>query len=299
MLRKRGCLLRDSALTVTVLDYRFRCVSGACNSRLFLNIIKDVLNIDIEDDKYIGEEYGIYVIKDVLPNKDKWNHKIYKGVCKQCGYERFGTINDFKGKMISNCTHIRLLSDEQFNIWFNKNKRRCLFCGKVIDFDKKSCVSEYNIRLFCNHRCAASYNNFNRKRPMAKKYYCINCGKETNKGCKYCSTKCQSEYNYKVYINKWKNNEVNGLSGKYSISKHIRKYFFEKYNNKCSRCGWGETNPFTNKIPLEVHHKDGNYKNNIEDNLELLCPNCHSLTHTYKSANIGNGRQDRKKYYIK
>ena len=97
---------------------------AACNSRLFLNIIKDVLNIDIEDDKYIGEEYGIYVIKDVLPNKDKWNHKIYKGVCKQCGYERFGTINDFKGKMISNCTHIRLLSDEQFNIWFNKNKRR-------------------------------------------------------------------------------------------------------------------------------------------------------------------------------
>ena len=56
-------------------------------------------------------------------------------------------------------------------------------------------------------------------------------------------------------------------------------------------------NQFTKKIPLEIHHKDGNYLNNNEDNLELLCPNCHSLTNTYKAANKGNGREDRRIHY--
>lgn len=31
-------------------------------------------------------------------------------------------------------------------------------------------------------------------------------------------------------------------------------------------------------IPLELHHKDGVRTNNLLDNLELLCPNCHALT---------------------
>lgn len=55
---------------------------------------------------------------------------------------------------------------------------------------------------------------------------------------------------------------------------------------------------FTMKnLPKEVKdaHADGNYKNNNEDNLELICPNCHSLTYNYKSANK-NGRKNRKKY---
>ena len=42
-------------------------------------------------------------------------------------------------------------------------------------------------------------------------------------------------------------------------------------------------------------YKDGNYRNNEEYNLELLCPNCHSLTQSYKSLNNGNGRDDRYK----
>ena len=51
-------------------------------------------------------------------------------------------------------------------------------------------------------------------------------------------------------------------------------------------------------IKLEVHHKDGDYTNNCLDNLSLLCPNCHSLTSTYKGANLNHGRKSRSKYYI-
>ena len=127
--------------------------------------------------------------------------------------------------------------------------------------------------------------------------YCEFCGNPlNNKQEKFCNTNCQSEYYYNKYIEDWKNGLKDGLKGKYGLSDRIKKYLFKKYNYQCCKCGWHETNPFTNKIPLEVHHRDGDYTNNNEDNLELLCPNCHSLTETYKNGNSGNGRKERQKY---
>ena len=125
---------------------------------------------------------------------------------------------------------------------------------------------------------------------------CLNCKKEIKKNNKFCSVICQKEYQYKEYIEKWKNNEVTGLRGEYQISNHIKTYLFDKYGNKCARCSWGEKNLYTNKVPLEVEHIDGDYKNNNEENLTLLCPNYHSLTSTYKGANLNKGRKTRNKY---
>ena len=49
-----------------------------------------------------------------------------------------------------------------------------------------------------------------------------------------------------------------------------------------SECGGGE---WRGKIlTLEVEHKDGNHDNNKEENLQLLCPNCHSITATYRHS---------------
>lgn len=128
---------------------------------------------------------------------------------------------------------------------------------------------------------------------------CLNCNKKLYRSQKkFCSNSCQKEFEYKCYIENWKKNLVDGLSSEYGISRHIKKYLFKKYNNKCALCGWGERNPFSNKIPLEVEHIDGNYRHNNEENLILLCPNCHSLTQSYKGANRGNGRLSRKKYYM-
>ena len=126
--------------------------------------------------------------------------------------------------------------------------------------------------------------------------YCVNCNKEIKSRNKYCSVKCQKEYEYKEYIIKWKNGEIDGMRGDYQISMHLKTYLLKKYDNKCARCGWGEVNKYTGNIPLEIEHIDGNYKNNNEDNLIVLCPNCHSLTSTYKGANINKGRKSRSKY---
>lgn len=135
---------------------------------------------------------------------------------------------------------------------------------------------------------------------MKKKiHYCRNCGKELNERHKvYCNVHCQKDYQYKQYIERWKQGLETGVSGKYQTSSHIRRYMREKYNNQCSRCGWCEVNPYTNKVPLEVEHIDGNYLNNSENNLDLICPNCHSLTPTYRALNMGNGRKDRHKYSL-
>ena len=132
-----------------------------------------------------------------------------------------------------------------------------------------------------------------------KIHYCKNCAKELNERHKtYCDIYCHKVYQYKQYIERWKLGLETGLSGKYQLSNYIHRYMREKYDNKCSRCGWGEVNPYTNKVPLEVEHIDGNYLNNSEDNLDLICPNCHSLTSTYRALNMGNGRKDRHKYNL-
>ncbi len=54
---------------------------------------------------------------------------------------------------------------------------------------------------------------------------------------------------------------------------------------ECSLCGWAEINPFSKQIPIEMDHIDGNRKNNKYENVRLLCPNCHSLTSTYRGLN--------------
>ena len=38
-------------------------------------------------------------------------------------------------------------------------------------------------------------------------------------------------------------------------------------------------------IPLELEHKDGCRGNNQRSNLEMLCPNCHALTSTWRGRN--------------
>lgn len=41
-------------------------------------------------------------------------------------------------------------------------------------------------------------------------------------------------------------------------------------------------------ITLELEHKDGVHQNNIRENLECLCPNCHSQTDTWRRKKDSN-----------
>jgi len=67
-----------------------------------------------------------------------------------------------------------------------------------------------------------------------------------------------------------------------------RCYLLQKASYKCTRCGFDERRPCGSTI-LEIDHIDGNHQNNLIENLQVLCPNCHALTPKYRNwHNKGN-----------
>ncbi len=50
----------------------------------------------------------------------------------------------------------------------------------------------------------------------------------------------------------------------------------------CENCGWAEKTS-NGYLPLEIDHINGDRHDNRLKNLRILCPNCHSLTPTYRS----------------
>ena len=157
-------------------------------------------------------------------------------------------------------------------------------------------VKPHEKKMYCGSRCAAIVNNS--KRPK-RFYFCMVCNKQIRRANrKYCSIKCQWRYSYNQYIARWKQGLEDGNRGitTHVLSGHLRRYLKEKYGEKCSVCGWSERNLSTSVVPLEVDHIDGNPENNKEENLRLICPNCHSLTSSFRNLNKGNGRAWRIKY---
>ncbi len=171
---------------------------------------------------------------------------------------------------------------------YYKNPKRCKYCNNIIPYKKRE-------NDFCNHSCSASFNNTGRNNTSLSKHsYCLNCGKEITRRNKYCNNTCMAEYKRKEYIKRWKAGQESGIKGINDISAPVRIYLKPKYNNSCQKCGWNQINQFIGLVPLQIHHIDGNCMNNSENNLQLLCPNCHALTENYGSRNKNCTRIDKR-----
>jgi len=130
-----------------------------------------------------------------------------------------------------------------------------------------------------------------RRKNTKKVYFCITCGIEKtwrhSQKNKFCSISCQHKHQYNEKIKHWKDGN--------SVSNCVLKRFLLEKQEGCWNCGitsWQDK-----EIVLELEHIDGNFENNQEENLSLLCPNCHSQTKTYKGKNRGKGRHFRRKRY--
>lgn len=126
--------------------------------------------------------------------------------------------------------------------------------------------------------------------PKQPRTPCKACGKDPARpSYGYCSNRCQREHELTGWIKEW----VYGAST--LSSRIVKRILIRFYGEKCSSCSWAERNPVSGKVPVEMEHRDGNYRNNHYSNVCLLCPNCHSLTPTFRALNWGNGRESRRK----
>ena len=132
--------------------------------------------------------------------------------------------------------------------------------------------------------------------PKKPRIPCMVCGGEPAKSFyKYCSNICQQKYQQNVYITEWKAGKITGLQTTGVVTKAIKRYLRDKFQDRCCLCGWSKINLKTGKVPLVADHIDGNWRNNEEGNLRLICPNCDALLPTFSNLNKGMGRSDRAK----
>lgn len=258
-----------------------------------INLLKSGKNF-----KYIAEELGRTAKAiSVMLNKNGYSYleeqkEIKK--CINCGKEFLTTVSNVKKFCNSSCS--ASFNNKKRSLDYKKTKDAfCVVCGigiiiKIRASDKlckcDNCISDKEL----NRKTAYSKKN-SKYRNLKKGDKCINCGKQLkSKETFFCNNSCVAEFNRKEIYKRIECGENLG-------AKWAKLYLIEKCGEKCMECGWNKINKFSNKIPIELEHIDGNSENNNLENLKLLCPSCHSLTPTYKYLNAGNGRYKRKQRY--
>jgi len=145
---------------------------------------------------------------------------------------------------------------------------------------------------YCSTSCRISAANINTT-TLCKS---CNCSISKLSRTGYC-VDCYTDFLRQSKIEAW-------LSGKWrggtdlSLSKIIRPYLIKEANYTCTRpgCGFNTPHPVDGESVLEINHIDGNGENHDPSNLEVICPNCHALTPSYRGRNVGNGRNT---YYLR
>ncbi len=171
---------------------------------------------------------------------------------------------------------------------YDANLPRCAFCACVLPYEKR----RYK---FCNRSCAASYNNqgvVRNPRKVERRTHCLRCNRPfKGAGILYCTQECSHLHRQELFAE----NLVNGTKPLAAGSiPAIRRCLIRLRGEQCEECGWSKRHSDTGRVPIEVHHVDGNFENNRVENVRLLCPNCHSLTPTFRNLNKGNGRAYRR-----
>lgn len=90
--------------------------------------------------------------------------------------------------------------------------------------------------------------------------------------------------------------EILVKNSSYQSRENLKKRLIKKgiLEYKCYECGLKEWRD--KPLSLQLEHKNGDNTDNREENLTLLCPNCHSQTPTFAGR---NNKKEKKKRYCK
>ena len=170
---------------------------------------------------------------------------------------------------------------------YEANPNLCPTCQRPIPYDKR------HTNKFCSHSCAATFSNLHRVRTKKPLVICAGCGKKT-KNPKFCSNKCQREFDYQKTVSDWLAGKLDGLRSAYMTTDWVKRWIGERDGKKCSICQGTEW--LGKPMPLILDHIDGNGLNSVPQNLRFVCPNCDRFLPTFGSRNRGKGRKARHKY---
>lgn len=152
---------------------------------------------------------------------------------------------------------------------FTKFEKECEVCGKLF-----KTVPSSSQQFCCSFKCSGI-----RKRKTLPTKICTYCNKEftpKKREIRTCSKSCSAKR--RATLIKLQRKEIHK-----TLQPNRRIENRKILGNKCKKCGWDKEVGI-----LELHHIDRNRYNNTIDNLQLLCPICHSLEHF--KAKDGNYR---------
>lgn len=124
---------------------------------------------------------------------------------------------------------------------------------------------------------------------------CAHCGGPAPTVCdvkqSYCSYTCSSAARRLSVLNNILEGKIPGWKGKTAQLKNaLRDHLLSTRGTACVKCGWDGKHPVDGRSLTEINHIDGDAKNCSLDNLEILCPNCHSMTHNFRARNKNSSR---------
>jgi len=138
----------------------------------------------------------------------------------------------------------------------------------------------YGSGRFCSQKCARAFSTSKDKEKIYKK---VSRALSSIRRCKTCGLKLRGSA---LYVRHRKEFHPKIFSLETTNTPGRRKYLIKIRGRRCEDCKFEKWKSID--IPLQVHHIDGNPGNNVESNLQLLCPNCHALTDTFCGKNVAN-----------
>jgi hypothetical protein len=169
---------------------------------------------------------------------------------------------------------------------------QCELCNKKHD-------GAYGSGRFCSRSCSNTFVSRQNREEKNLKTSCTIKSREHHKSsiCKYCGRLFSNARQLGGHIQGCRKGETNlareqkilkVLNGKVVWTGQLRdlKRYLLKYDLKSEKCEvCGIKNWMEEPISFELHHVDGDCHNNVQENLLMICPNCHSQTSTFKRRN--------------